>query len=278
MKHFLPHTFVSTFRLHYPRYSAEDHDFWKTQPVSSLEDVWEGKVGEAGAIDEPKTVKDIQVEGLDMPTGFDKAGFEWCSVDVTVDEEINDLYTLLNENYVEDGECNFRFDYSIAFIRWALTVPEYLKDWHVGIRNKVTKKLYAFISAIPARVRIHATSMPMVEINFLCVHKNLRAKRLAPVLIKEVTRRVNLQDVWQAVYTAGVVLPKPVARCRYWHRSLNVKKLVEVGFSRLHPRMTMQATIKKFKLPDRTQFHLSRLVPEDVDSAHALLSRYLKTK
>jgi hypothetical protein len=32
----------------------------------------------------------------------------------------------------------------------------------------------------------------MVEINFLCVHKRLRSKRLAPVLIKEITRRVNL--------------------------------------------------------------------------------------
>ena len=30
-----------------------------------------------------------------------------------------------------------------------------------------------------------------------------RAKRLAPVLIKEVTRRINATDIWQAVYTAG---------------------------------------------------------------------------
>lgn len=79
----------------------------------------------------------------------------------------------------------------------------------------------------------------MAEINFLCVHKRLRSKRLAPVLIKEVTRRVNLcgacsrrwllslahvrrlisglclrADMWQAVYTAGVVLPRPVTRAR----------------------------------------------------------------
>ena len=35
------------------------------------------------------------------------------------------------------------------------------------------------------------------EINFLCIHKKLRAKRLAPVLIKEVTRRVNLRGIFQ---------------------------------------------------------------------------------
>ena len=54
----------------------------------------------------------------------------------------------------------------------------------------------------------------MVEINFLCVHKKLRSKRVAPVLIKEITRRVNLEGIFQAVYTAGVVLPKPIAVCR----------------------------------------------------------------
>ena len=54
----------------------------------------------------------------------------------------------------------------------------------------------------------------MVEINFLCVHKKLRSKRVAPVLIREITRRVHLEGIFQAVYTAGVVLPKPVACCR----------------------------------------------------------------
>ena len=40
----------------------------------------------------------------------------------------------------------------------------------------------------------------MAEINFLCVHKKLRANRLAPVLIKEITRRVHVRNIWQAVY------------------------------------------------------------------------------
>jgi glycylpeptide N-tetradecanoyltransferase len=56
---------------------------------------------------------------------------------------------------------------------------------------------------------------------------------LPPSLLQEITRRVNACDIWQAAYTAGVVLPKPVAVCRYWHRSLNPKKLIDVGFSSL---------------------------------------------
>ena len=90
----------------------------------------------------------------------------------------------------------------------------------------------------------------MVEINFLCVHKKLRSKRVAPVLIKEITRRVNLEGLFQAIYTAGVLLPKPVSVCRYWHRSLNPKKLVDVQFSSLHRHMTLQRMIRIYKLPE----------------------------
>lgn len=90
----------------------------------------------------------------------------------------------------------------------------------------------------------------MVEINFLCVHKKLRSKRLAPVLIKEITRRVHLTNCFQAVYTAGVLLPKPVASCKYYHRSINPKKLVETGFSHLGKNMTIQRLQRLYKLPD----------------------------
>lgn len=101
-----------------------------------------------------------------------------------------------------------------------------------AVPRSATGKLVAFISAIPATLHVNATMLRVVEINFLCVHKKLRHKRLAPVMIREITRRVNLTGIWQAVYTAGVVLPKPAAECQYWHRSLNPKKLISIGFSR----------------------------------------------
>lgn len=131
-----------------------------------------------------------------------------------------------------------RFDYSAAFLQWALLPPGYRIDWLLGVRVSANKGLVGFISGIPANVCVNGTVIKMVEINFLCVHKKIRAKRLAPVLIKEITRRVNLQDIWQATYTAGAVLPTPIARCRYWHRSLNPKKLIDVGFSKLPVRVS----------------------------------------
>ena len=77
-----------------------------------------------------------------------------------------------------------RFNYSKDFIKWALQPPGFLTDWHIGIRVAATKKLVAFISAVPSLTRVKGQEIRLVDINFLCIHKKLRSKRLAPVLIK----------------------------------------------------------------------------------------------
>ena len=247
--------------------AQKDFKFWNTQPVPALDEF----PREHGAIDPPKSISDVRQEPYNMATGF-----VWSELDLLDAQAAQEVYDLLTQNYVEDDDNMFRFDYSVDFLKWALTPPGYHKHWHVGVRNAKTRKLMAFISGIPVRTRAYTSVMAMAEINFLCVHKKLRTKRLAPVLIKEITRRVNLCDVWQAVYTAGVVLPMPVAQCRYFHRSLNPKKLIEVGFSRLAPRMTMTRTIKMFKMPETTTVPgFRRMEKKDVAPVTALLETYL---
>uniref|UniRef100_A0A7S4K4H0 Glycylpeptide N-tetradecanoyltransferase n=1 Tax=Guillardia theta TaxID=55529 RepID=A0A7S4K4H0_GUITH len=241
------------------------HAFWSTQPMRKPEER-----PETGGPIEPDD-KDIRQEPYNLP-----AGFVWCTCDVFDETIMRDVYTLLNENYVEDDDNMFRFDYSVPFLRWALTPPHYKAEWHVGVRTEKSGKLVGFITGIPATMRAWDQPFSSVEINFLCVHKKLRSKRLAPVLIKEVTRRVNCAGIFQAVYTAGAVLPTPVASCRYWHRSLNPKKLIEVGFSRLQPRMTMARTLKLYKLPEEIQLQgLRPIQKQDVPSVCRLLTAHL---
>lgn len=114
------------------------------------------------------------------------------------------------------------------------------------------------------------------EINFLCIHKKLRSKRLAPVLIKEVTRRCHQAGVFQAIYTGGAYLPTPVARCQYYHRSLDTKKLVNLGFSGVPRHKTLAGMIRENALPTQTQLPgLREMREEDVRSVHTLLRAYL---
>lgn len=133
---------------------------------------------------------------------------------------------ITNFTIFDSGFIDFSHNHFFWFVFLILCL-----DWHVGVRVVKSGLLVGFISAIPSEVRVHTKTVKSVEINFLCVHKKLRAKRVAPVLIREITRRVNLTGIFQAVYTAGVVLPKPIATCRYWHRSLNPKKLIQVNWA-----------------------------------------------
>lgn len=250
----------------------KEHKFWNTQPVPHLDSKEElNRLGDEGKPYEMKTVADVPKEPYAMLEPF-----KWSQIDVKSDTQLEEVYRLLNENYVEDTEAMFRFDYSRDFLRWALMPPGWQSCWHIGVRVKGNEKLVAFISAIPATIQIHKNTVNMVEINFLCVHKKLRSKRLAPVLIREITRRVNLRGIWQAAYTAGAVLPRPVSSSRYFHRSLNPKKLIEVGFSRLQPRMTMARTLKLYSVGMETSIPGIRPMCEnDIPSACIVYKKFM---
>lgn len=91
-----------------------------------------------------------------------------------VPSQLDEIYNLLSENYVEDDDCMFRFDYSREFLKWyhtdilslvainapflqyrALKPPGYRREWHVGVRRRNEgNKLVAFITAIPATISV----------------------------------------------------------------------------------------------------------------------------
>lgn len=246
----------------------KQYQFWSTQPVPKMDE----KITVSGPIEPDKSISEIRQEPYSLPSGF-----MWDTLVLDDPLVLKELYTLLTENYVEDDDAMFRFDYPPQFLKWALQPPGWRKEWHCGVRVCKSSKLVGFISAVPAKLCLYDSVQTMVEINFLCVHKKLRSKRVAPVLIREITRRVNLTGIFQAVYTAGVVLPKPIGTCRYWHRSLNPKKLIEVKFSHLSRNMTMQRTLKLYKLPEQTKTPgFRKMVSSDVPKAKSLLLEYLK--
>lgn len=247
------------------------YQFWETQPVPGLNE----KPERSEPIEANKPRDQVRQAPYNLPDGF-----VWDTLELSDETTLKELYTLLNENYVEDEDRMFRFDYSPQFLRWALKPPGWKKDWHCGVRVEKSKKLVGFIGATPSEIKIASGEqreyIPMVEINFLCVHKKLRSKRMAPVLIREITRRVNLEGVFQAFYTAGVVLPKPIAKCRYYHRSLNPKKLIDVKFSNLTKNMTLKRTIRLYNLPDEPRLDgFKEMGEEHITQVYSMLTEYL---
>lgn len=249
------------------------YKFWKTQPVPKFDEISDKPV-EEGPL-ENKTVDDVPKEPQKLIDGF-----EWVDMDLQDDGEMKEVYQLLNGHYVEDDEAMFRFNYGTAILKWSLMAPGWKKEWHVGIRDcRLTDRrpLVAFISAVPMTIRVRNKNFVASEVNFLCVHKKLRNKRLAPILIKEITRRSNLHGIWQGVYTGGIVLPKPVSTCRYFHRSINWKKLYEIGFSPLPSNSKPEWQIRKYALPERTSIPgLREMTKKDVPAVNKLMTRYQK--
>lgn len=180
----------------------DKHDFWDTQPVTKCNfkpiDI-EGEI-QKGNVDE------VKQEPYTLPPGF-----SWSEVNIENEDELNEVYELLRDHYVEDSDHMFRFDYQKEFLKWAILPPKQNADWVLGVRGGKNNKLFGFITGIPIKLRIKSNVVKMTEINFLCVHTKLRKARLAPVLIKEITRRTHIKNMWQALYTAGVIIPTPVS-------------------------------------------------------------------
>lgn len=97
------------------------YKFWQTQPVPRFTD--DAKM-EEGPI-KVQTVDQISKE----PAGLVE-GFEWVTMDLSNDEEIKEVYELLNGHYVEDDEAMFRFNYSPSFLRWYVSLStEWVREW-----------------------------------------------------------------------------------------------------------------------------------------------------
>ena len=86
---------------------------------------------------------------------------------------------------------------------------------------------------------------------------------------------MNLQGIFQATFTAGIYVPKPISTIRYYHRSLNPKKLIDVKFLGIPHNMTVSRFLKSFKIKDAPTLPLRPMVKEDVESVVTLLNSNL---
>ncbi|KAI9508279.1 N-myristoyl transferase [Russula earlei] len=252
------------------RKETGDHKFWATQPVPHYDDV---NPEEDGYIEPPKTREEVRQDPFPLPKDF-----EWTFIDVVDTAQLKEVYELLSANYVEDEQAAFRFRYTAEFLEWALMPPGWQREWHLGVRVSSNKKLVAFISGVPINLRVREKDLRAVEINYLCVHKKLRSKRLTPVLIKEITRQCHFKGIFQAIYTAGVVIPTPISTCRYYHRTLNVPKLVDAKFTYVPRNMTIARMIRQYKVPSNPSLSragLREMEEKDVAAVAELFKRYM---
>lgn len=86
---------------------------------------------------------------IDLPEGL-----RWSVVDFEAVNQVQEVYCLLRDHYVEDNDELFRFHYQIDFLKWALMGPSMHPDWYVSIRCLESDKLVGFISAVPIELSV----------------------------------------------------------------------------------------------------------------------------
>jgi len=175
------------------------------------------------------------------------AGFEWDTFDATDDKECEAICVFIGDHYVESKD--FRVIYSIEKFRWAVMTPGWEREYHLLIRNSKNKKIMAIMVGCPKKFIINGVNKTMLEGNFFSIHKKLRSKRLAPIMSQEMFRRQRANGINQTYMTSASTFPTPFARCNYYNKYLNHKKLVDVRYTGLG-NLTMQQFIKRYKLPD----------------------------
>ena len=162
-----------------------EHKYWLSEAIVKP---GEGHLKQ-GAIKHFKK-DEIQQEPLNLPEGF-----EWAPFDIDNDDHVEELRVFLEQNYVEDDNHVFRINYSADKIRWALSIPNKIKECHVTVRSKQNGKIMACAMGLPKTYSFQGQKIKLLEGNFLAVHSKIRSKKLAQVVLAEVFRRKRLLGI-----------------------------------------------------------------------------------
>lgn len=188
------------------------HKFWVTQPVSQRR----RDQRRPGFINNsfPLVPHPIQ-----LPDSY-----HWSELTESSTEE---LTTFINEHYVEDAGHRFRFRYTSSVVQALCFSPGGVC---LGVRYpSPAGRLCAVIVGVPHRIYLGECYQTFF-IDFLTVHKQLRGRRLTPVLIRELARRIANNGHTLAYYNLMITPTVPVVEMKFYHYPLHLERLVGAGY------------------------------------------------
>lgn len=122
-------------------------------------------------------------------------GFAFIALDAADETTLKTITEFLNENY--EGPFKFSADH----VKWVLNVPSISFPRIIDIRNaggcvlgvatSESKKLVGLIAARPITYTVDARVVCSLEVVWMCTIAQLRGKRLASVMMKELYRRAH---------------------------------------------------------------------------------------
>ena len=94
------------------------HEYWGKEDVKPFM----ADVDRDGLVISPEVLykKHRKVEPLELPEGY-----EWVSIDMKNSDELDKVFELLKDNFVEDNRALLRFQYTKEIIEWVTVTTQY---------------------------------------------------------------------------------------------------------------------------------------------------------
>ncbi|XWV25728.1 N-myristoyltransferase [Tupanvirus soda lake] len=203
---------------------------------------------------EIKIIKsDIPKKNVELPNGF---AFKTLGTN-----NLEDIYGLLNNHYIEDDQHIVRLAYSKDFLYWYLKyIPH---GFVVGLIYK--NKLVGVVTACFVDMIIYGKEIKVPYINLLCIQTKIRKLGLTPLLIEELKSRLCNIKMTYALFTGTNKLTKEFSVSKDYVIPINYPKLREVGF------LTEDLT----PIPKLDENPLHLMTASDIESVVPKLNKYL---
>lgn len=267
----------------YEEFIDKNHKFWNGLPVPRMD---EKRVD--GVI---KEVSDVKGEAYHLPKEF-----EWSTLDLRDNGVCEEVATFLNR--YNNNNTDFRPTYTDYFLKWLLGVDleSYNPNYCLGVRVSVAPssttysgnsgspgtsssagRLAGIIAGRVVKTQVNRHKLDMGEVDLMCIHPKLRSKRLCTVLIKELTRRYQLNGYNSATYTSYRHVAKPLCTVNNYHRAINLKILLESEFTKVQ-NVSLKDLKKAYRLPEEPACGASKFVKMEekhVEEAYEVLNEYM---
>ena len=100
---------------------------------------------------------------------------------------------------MEYYNSSYRLSYSNEFFEYLFNNPDQKNLYLLSIVNN--NRMIGYVFAKKHIISLKNQIKPIVRVNFLCLDKSNTNKRLAPLMIEEITTIANLSEIYHAIFT-----------------------------------------------------------------------------
>lgn len=241
-----------------------DKKFWNDEPVLKE---WNDEIDKMEQVVE-LNVEETKNTSYNLPTNM-----EWYTIDPLKESDWDMLTEFIRDHYVADNR-DWMMYHSKQFLKKALMLPNHKDSWLLSILYN--KKMIGFIAGNLISVKItesesdgkqedsNEIDKEIVQVDFLCVHKKYRSKRMAPVLIRELTRRIIKRGIFQAIYTSATQMSLPISQSKFYMKYLDISGLVKHEFLNISQEKKIKELKLKYSTKNVNQLNWKRCEESDI--------------